>query len=241
MPAFDEAIPTTLSFSPLRCINSSYCDLICSISMLPTVPIPQMKRLSTLYSLRKNESCSTLSDLRRKRPSTTNEILVSEAPWAQAITLIPLRPSVPNSFPAIPGVCFMFSPTMAMVARPLSACMGNMAPVSISLRNSSFSTSTAASASSSRTPIDVEFSDDAWLTIKTDMPLLASVVKMRRLTPITPTIERPVTVIRVVPLMLEIPLMGFWSFSIWSLMRVPGCSGLKVFLTLMGMFLMQTG
>ena len=234
-------MPTTLSFSPLRCISSSYCERICSISIPPTVPIPQMKRFSTLYSDRKNESCSTLSDLRRNLPSTTNDMLVSEAPCAQAITLIPERPSVPNNLPAIPGVCFMFSPTMAMVASPLSACMGNMAPVSISLANCSFSTSTAASASSSRTPIDVEFSDEACDTMNTEIPLLASVVKIRRFTPITPTIERPVTVISVVPLIEEIPLIGFWSFSIWSFIKVPGCSGLKVFFTLMGMFFTQTG
>ena len=200
-----------------------------------------MKRFSTLYSDRKNESWSTLSDLRRKRPSTTNEMLVSEAPWAQAITLMPLRPSVPNSLPAMPGVCFMFSPTMAMVASPLSACMGNMAPVSISFSNSWFSTSTAAWASSSRTPILVEFSDEACDTMNTEMPRSASVVNMRRFTPITPTIESPVTVMSVVPLMLEIPLMGFRSSSIFSLMSVPGCSGLNVFFTFMGIFLMQTG
>ena len=127
----------------------------------PTVPTPQMNRFSTLYSLRKNESWSTLSDLRRNFESTTNEMFVSEAPWAQAITEIPLRPSVPNSFPAIPGVCFIFSPTMAMVASPLSACIGYMAPVSISFANSKSRTRTASSASSSRTPIEVEFSDDA--------------------------------------------------------------------------------
>ena len=63
----------------------------------------------------------TFSDLRNDLLSTTNEMLVSEAPCAQAITLIPLRPNVPNSFPAIPGVCFMFSPTMATVARFFSA------------------------------------------------------------------------------------------------------------------------
>ena len=135
----------------------------------------------------------------------------------------------------------MFSPTMATVASPLSTCMGNMAPVSISLANSWFSTSAAASASSSRTPIEVEFSDEAWLTMNTEIPLLASVVKIRRLTPMTPTIERPVTVMSVVPLMLEIPLMGLLSSSILSLMSVPGCSGLKVFFTLMGMFFTQTG
>ena len=209
--------------------------------MPPTVPIPQMKMLSTLYSDRKNESCSTLSDLRKNLPSTTNEMLVSEAPWAQAITLIPERPNVPNNLPAIPGVCFIFSPTMAMVAKPLSTCMGNIAPVSISLANSAFSTSAAASASSSRTPIEVEFSEEACDTMNTEIPLLASVVKIRRFTPITPTIDRPVTVISEVPLMLEIPLIGFWSSSILALMSVPGCSGLNVFLTLIGIFLTQTG
>ena len=182
-----------------------------------------------------------MSDLRKKRPSTTNEMFVSEAPWAQAMTLIPERPKVPNSLPAIPGVCFMFSPTIAIVAKPLSTCMGNMAPVSISLANSSFSTSAAASASSSRTPIEVEFSEEACDTINTEMPLLASVVKIRRFTPITPTIDRPVTVMSDVPLILEIPLIGFWSSSILALMRVPGCSGLNVFLTLIGIFLTQTG
>ena len=168
-------------------------------------------------------------------------MLVSEAPWAQAITLIPERPSVPNSLPAIPGVCFMFSPTMAMVARPLSTCMGNIAPVSISLANSAFSASAAAVASSSRTPIEVEFSDEACDTMNTLMPLLANVVKIRRFTPMTPTIDSPVTVISVVPLMLDIPLMGFWSLSIFALISVPGCSGLKVFFTLMGIFFTHTG
>ena len=44
--------------------------------------------------------------LRRYLCLITKEIFVSEAPWAQAITLMPARPSVPNSFPAIPGVTF---------------------------------------------------------------------------------------------------------------------------------------
>ena len=44
--------------------------------------------------------------MRRYLCLITKEIFVSEAPWAQAITLMPARPSVPNSFPAIPGVPF---------------------------------------------------------------------------------------------------------------------------------------
>ena len=168
-------------------------------------------------------------------------MLVSEAPCAQAMTLMPLRPNVPKSFPAMPGVCFMFSPTMAIVASPLSACIGNMAPVFISLANSLLSTSTASSASTSLTPIDVEFSDDACDTINTDIPLSASAVKILLFTPITPTIESPVTVISVVPLMLDIPLIGLVSFSTWLFIVVPAFSGLNVFFTLIGMFFTHTG
>ena len=168
-------------------------------------------------------------------------MLVSEAPCAQAMTEIPLRPRVPKSLPAIPAACFMFSPTMAIVASPFSACIGYMAPSAISLWNSLFNTFTASSTSCSRTPIEVEFSDDACDTMNTEMPSLARAVKIRRFTPITPTMERPVTVMSAVPLIEEIPLIGFWSPSILFLMMVPGASGLKVFLTLIGIFLTQTG
>ena len=200
-----------------------------------------MKRLRTLYSDRKKESWITLSDLRRYFVSTTNEMLVSEAPCAKAKTEMPLRPNVPNSFPAIPGVCFMFSPTMAMVAKLLSACIGTIAPSSISALNSLLSTFTAAAASSSRTPMDVEFSDDACATRNTLMPLSASAVNIRLFTPITPTIDRPDTVISVVPLILEIPRIALLLFSILLLITVPLFSGLKVFLTCIGMFLIHTG
>ena len=168
-------------------------------------------------------------------------MLVSDAPCAQAITLMPLLPNVPKSFPAIPGECFMFSPTMAIVARPFSACMGNMAPVAISFANSLLSTLTASSESESLTPIDVEFSEDAWLTRKTDMPFSASAVNILLFTPMTPTIDRPVIVINVVPLMLDIPLITFVSLSVLFFIIEPGFCGLKVFFTLIGMFFTQTG
>ena len=106
-------------------------------------------------------------------------MLVSEAPCAQAITLMPFRPSVPNSFPAMPGVCFMFSPTIATVARFFSAWIGEISPISISLANSSFSTSQARSASALRTPIEVLFSDEACETRNTLIPFFASALKMR--------------------------------------------------------------
>ena len=241
MARFELAMPTTFSCSWLRALSVSYCWRICSISFPPTVPTPQINRLSTLYSERKNESWMTLSALRRLSLFTTNEILVSLAPCAQAMTLMPLRPKVPKSLPALPGKSFMLAPTMATVAKPRLMCMGNMAPSSISAAKVSLSTCAAFSASSSRTPILVEFSDDACATMNTLIPRLARAVKMRRLTPITPTIERPVTVISAVPLMELIPLIGLWSSLISAFIVVPGLVGLKVFLTLMGMFFTQTG
>ena len=173
------AMPTTFSCKPFSCINFWRWLWICSIKLPPTVPTPHIKRFNTWYSDRKKESWITFRDLRRDLLSTTNEIFVSEAPCAQAITLIPLRPSVPNSLPAIPGVCFMFSPTIATVAKSFSACMGEISPISISLANSSFSTSQARSASALRTPMEVEFSEDACDTRNTLIPFFAKALKIR--------------------------------------------------------------
>src|SRR3712207_9517178 len=86
MAFLELAMPTTFSLSLDLSFSSSYWLLICSMSIPPTVPTPQMNKLSTLYSERKKESWSTLSDFLNDSPSTTNEILVSEAPCAQAIT-----------------------------------------------------------------------------------------------------------------------------------------------------------
>ena len=117
--------------------------------------------------------------LRRYLCLITKEIFVSEAPWAQAITLMPARPSVPNSLPAIPGVRFMFSPTIATVARSFSATVSFISPCARSKANSSFNTCTAKSASALRTAKVVLFSELACDTINTLMPFLASVLKIR--------------------------------------------------------------
>ena len=173
------AIPTTWSFNPFSTFNFSCWQRICSIRLPPTVPIPQIKRFNTWYSDRKKESWITFNDLRSDLESTTNEIFVSDAPCAQAITFIPLRPNVPNSLPAIPGVCFIFSPTMATVAKFFSAWIGEISPISISFTNSSFSTSQAKSASALRTPIEVLFSEEACDTRNTLIPFFAKALKMR--------------------------------------------------------------
>ena len=172
-------IPTTWSFNPFSIMSFCCWQRICSTRLPPTVPTPQIKRFSTWYSERKKESWMTFRDLRKDLESTTKEMFVSEAPCAQAITLIPLRPSVPKSLPAIPGVCFIFSPTIATVAKSLSARIGEISPISISFANSSFSTSQARSASALRTPIEVLFSDEACETRNTLIPFFANALKMR--------------------------------------------------------------
>ena len=71
--------------------------------------------------------------------------------------------------------------------------------------------------------------------------LSARVVKMRRFTPITPTIESPDTVMRLVLLIELIPLMARFSSCTPCSMIVPTASGWKVFLMRIGMFFTHTG
>ena len=73
------------------------------------------------------------------------------------------------------------------------------------------------------------------------MPFSANVLKIRWFTPMTPTIPKPVIVIKQVSLIDEIPLIGFeeWSASCFTI--VPGASGLNVFFIRIGIFLRHTG
>ena len=89
--------------------------------------------------------------------------------------------------------------------------------------------------------MEVLFSDEACETRKTLMPLSANVRKMRWFTPMTPTMPRPCTVMRLVSLMDEMPLIALLWGSFCAQMMVPFASGLKVFLMRMGMFLWHTG
>ena len=206
------------------------------------LPIPITNRLSTWVSDKKKLSWITLSAFFWFLSSMTNEILVSDAPCAHAITLMPFRPSVLNSLPATPDACRMFSPTIATVARLYSARIAFISPVSISAENSLFSASIALCASALRTAKEVVFSLDACDTINTLTPFRASALNMRALIPMIPTMHNPETVIRQVSLIEDMPLMSLPSAEgRCSLMQVPGASGLKVFLISMGMFLWNTG
>ena len=89
--------------------------------------------------------------------------------------------------------------------------------------------------------MDVLVSDEVCATMNTLMPWLASVVKMRRLTPMTPTMERPDTVTMLVSLIDDMPRMGCADGGTSCRIVLPLASGWKVFLIRMGMFLTQTG
>ena len=135
----------------------------------------------------------------------------------------------------------MFSPTTATVARSRSAVMSLMSPVLSSFTNSSRSTFTAFSASAFFTANEVLCSDEACDTRNTLTPLRANALKMRELMPITPTIPKPVRVIRQVSLIDEMPLMALPSEVFSSEMSVPGADGLNVFFIKIGIFLWKTG
>ncbi len=225
------AMPTTLSCSPRVRISFSRCDAICSSSFEPTVPTPHTKRFNTWYSLRKKLSWITLSDLRSMSRLTTSDTLISAAPCAIAMMFIPLRPNTPKSFPAMPGVCFILSPTTATVERfPVSAT-GFIAPVDISLANSCSSIWRAFSPSLSVTQRLVLASDEVWATRNTLTPPAARLENIRWFTPITPTIEGPLTVTRLVFFIDEMPLIARLSSMGPLCMMLPGASGWKVFLT----------
>ena len=69
----------------------------------------------------------------------------------------------------------------------------------------------------------------------------ASVVKILRFTPITPTIEGPDTVTRLVFFTDEIPFMARVSLLVPLCIMLPLASGRKVFFTRIGMFFILTG
>ena len=69
----------------------------------------------------------------------------------------------------------------------------------------------------------------------------ASTLKMRLSMPAIPSMEVPVSVIRLMSSIDDIPLISLPSAEQSRLTVVPGASGLKVFLIRMGMPLAHTG
>ncbi len=120
--------------------------------------------------------------------------------------------------------------------------MGFSSPEASSAAYSFSSASTARAASSFFTANDVVFSLEACDTMNTLTPSRARALNMRAFIPTIPTIPRPDTVIRQVSLIDDIPLMALPSefpseASLLDDISVPFASGLKVFLSRIGMFL----
>ena len=150
---------------------------------------------------------------------------------ATAEILIPLRPNTLKSCPAMPGRWRILSPTTATLAWFSSSEAGFIAPSAISRANSSSSNWQARRASAGVMQIVVLVSEEFWATMNTLMPPVAKVVKMRRFTPITPTIDGPLTVTMLISLTDEIPRMGRSLGAAWRLMTLPWRSGWNVFFT----------
>ena len=89
--------------------------------------------------------------------------------------------------------------------------------------------------------MEVLFSEEAWATRNTLMPLSASVENMRLLTPMTPTIESPATVITATSRMDDMPFIARPSGRLSLTMTVPRASGRKVLRMYMGILLTQAG
>src|ERR1035437_1990627 len=161
----------------------------------------------------------------------THEIFNSEAPWAMALTLMPFRARVLKNLPAMPGVFFMFSPTMATRAISFSIAIWLMFPELISWRNSFSMASLALSLSLSMTAKVIEYSQEAG-EMRTTLTLLFANAPNNLLDiPVTPTIPEPRIVTRLIFSIEEIPLIDLFT-SIFALVviNVPLFWMLKVFL-----------
>ena len=90
-------------------------------------------------------------------------MFLSDAPWAIALILILLAPKLLNNFPLIPWWSFIRSPTTAIFVILDSKTAGATLFKEISKAKCSLITFFAISASSERTPKQIECSDDAWV------------------------------------------------------------------------------
>ena len=157
-------------------------------------------------------------------------MFLSEAPWAIALTLMLLLPSELNSFPLIPFLLFILSPTMAIFARFDSIWDSFILFWDISNSNSLSITCLATSASLESMAIQIENSDDAWVIITTFIWLDDKASKNLFEKPGTPTIPEPskfnieIFSIWLIPLTIS-SLSSFVEFDI----QVPSALGSNVF------------
>ena len=84
-------------------------------------------------------------------------------------------------------------------------------------------------------------SEEPWEIIMTFTSLSARAVKMARATPGLPIIWAPFTLMRATPVIWVSAFTTRRDFRFSFVMQVPGCEGLKVFLTRMGIPFLMAG
>ncbi|MDL1885946.1 ABC transporter substrate-binding protein [Anaerolineae bacterium CFX8] len=186
-------------------------------------------------------SCSAITARSRSSCGTTNEMLHSDDPCAMAMTLMPRSPITENTRPATPGVPRIPAPTAVIITTFSSTSTRSM-----SRRASSAASSASIASRTFRAVLSVTrkqklCSDDDCEIIRMLAPACALARKVRPAMPGTPIIPLPLTVSRLTFLMLVTALMTVCVRSPFSRMSVPGCCGLNVFRTRIGIPLSRIG
>ncbi|MNI15147.1 hypothetical protein D3C81_936840 [compost metagenome] len=178
------------------------------------LPVPILNTCSVFFNSAKNASCTALSAFAKSSLPIITDILYSDEPCAIARTLIPLRPSAANNRPDIPGVFFIFSPTMAKTER-FSSIAGTISLFAwISSSNSTSIKCIARLASDGLTANVMLCSEEDWVISTTLICSLANSVKSRPLKPDLPIIPDPLRLMTEISEIEEIPLIGSAVFPL---------------------------
>ena len=121
----------------------------------------------------------------------TTEILSSDEPWAVATTLMPFLPKTENSFPEVPEVDFMPSPTTAIIDRFCWMLIFSISPLWISVLKPCSSISCTFSEDFGSIAKHIECSEEAWEIRITEILFSAKIPKSFAETPATPIIPLP--------------------------------------------------
>ena len=179
--------------------------------------------------------------LRTSCDAITAVMFFSDDPCAIARTLIPLRPSTPNILPLTPGWFRICSPTNAIIDKSFSIINGSTTCVLISCSNSASTAIFAKCVSCKFTPTQIECSEELCVIKMTLILFFARASNNLFEKPGIPTIPAPSKLNKQMSLMLEMPRIKLSSLGDSFSIKVPGCSGSKVFLIRTGIFSYITG
>ena len=154
---------------------------------------------------------------------------------------MPFLPRAWNSVPEIPVFLRMFPPTTATAERFLSITTLSIWWSRISNRSSCSISLLADAEAPGRTARQREYSDDAWVTMRTLISSSARALNMRRPMPAIPVMPLPCMRRSATSSIEEIPLIRNRSDVFPLPINVPSKPGLNVFLIRMGIFLSSAG